>query len=63
MLTAQCIILGVEIRICALYGLSLASTFVPMPVLSGSAGEDEAEFGYFVPTDVGGGQEQCILLW
>ena len=57
MLTAQCIILGVELCICALYGLSLASTLILMSVLLGSAGEDEAVFGYCVPADAGGGQE------
>ena len=54
---AQCIILGVELFICALYGLSLASTFVLMPAFSGSAGEEEPVFGYFMPADQGGGQE------
>ena len=53
----QCIILGVELCICALYGLSLASTFVLMPVFSGAAGEEELVFGYFMPTNQGGGQE------
>ena len=48
----QCIILGVELCICALYGLSLASTFVLMPTLSGTPVADEdAVFGYFVPAD------------
>ena len=54
---AQCIILGIELCICALYGLSLASTFVLMPTFSGAAGEAEPMFGYFVPADQGGGQE------
>ena len=57
MLIAQYIILGVELRIYALYGLSLASTFILIHVLSGSAGEGDAVFGYFVPADAGGGQE------
>jgi hypothetical protein len=48
----QFIILGVELCICALYGLSLVSTFVFMPALLGTpvAGE-EAIFGNFVPAD------------
>ena len=54
---AQCIILEVELCICALYDLSLASTFVLMPAFSGDAGEEELEFGYFVPTDQGSGQK------
>jgi hypothetical protein len=53
----QCIILGVELCICALYGLSLASTFVLMPALSGTPVAGEAIFGNFVPADQGGGQE------
>ena len=52
----QCIILGVELCICALYGLSLASTFVFMPALLGTpAAGEEAVFGYFVPAYQGGG--------
>ena len=54
----QCIILRVELCICALYGLNLASIFVLMPVLSGTyVAEEETVFGYFVPADAGGGQE------
>ena len=53
----QCIILGVELCICALYSLSLASTFVLMPALSGSTSVGYAVFGYFVPANAGGGQE------
>ena len=53
----QCIILGVELCICALYGLSLVSTLILMPALSSSAGEGDALFGYFVPADAGGRQE------
>ena len=37
--------------------LSLASTFVLMPVFLGAAGEEELVFGYFVLADQGGGQE------
>ena len=54
---AHCIILGVELCICVLYGLSLASTFVLMPAFSGPSGEEEPVFRYFVPADQGGGQE------
>ena len=54
----QCIILEVGLCICALYGLSLASTFLLMPALSSTpAAEKEVVFGYFVPVDRGGGQE------
>jgi hypothetical protein len=52
----QCIILGVKLCICALYGLSLASNFIIMHALSGTpvVGE-EATFCNFMPTDQGGG--------
>jgi hypothetical protein len=54
----QCIILGVELCICALYGLSLASTFVLMPTFSRTpAAKEEVVFGYFAPANRGGGQE------
>ena len=57
LLMAQCIILGVELCFCPLYGLSLASTLCTHAYVSGAAGEEEAVFGYFVPADQGGGQE------
>ena len=38
---SQCIILGVELFICALYGLSLASTFI-LSCSAGFAGEEES---------------------
>jgi hypothetical protein len=54
----QCITLGVELCIFALYSLSLASTFIFMPALLGTpVAEEGAIFGYFVPADRGGRQE------
>ena len=54
----QCIILIVELCIYALYGSSLASTFVLMLALSGTpAAKENVVFGYFVPVDPGDGQE------
>jgi hypothetical protein len=56
--TDQSIILGVELCICALYGLSLVSTFILMPAFSRTpAAKEEVVFGDFVPTNRGGGQE------
>ena len=57
LLSIKCIIFRVGLCICDLYGLSLASTFVLMPVFLGFAGEVEAVFGCFMPANAGGGQE------
>ena len=47
--------LGVELCICALYSLCLASTFVFMHMFLGAASDEEPVFGYFMPADQGGG--------
>ena len=41
----QCIIFGIELCICALYGLSLASTFILMYAFSGTPAWEEVIFG------------------
>ena len=56
LLTTQCIILEVELFICALYRLSLTNTFI-LNCSTGFAGEEEAVFGYFTRAEGGGGHE------
>ena len=55
LLSIKCIKLRVGLCICDIYGLSLTSTFIFMPALSGYAGELETVFGYFVLADTSGG--------